>query len=89
MINLPKTFTLNNRKDGEYKLFHDTIADLNPNMKIEHISTLNSVPIDNRLNSAPADSKLKCTTEDLYELNRKQREINLKKYNDKKVKKFY
>lgn len=78
-----------NRKDGEYKLFHDTIADLNPNMKIEHISTLNSVPIDNRLNSAPADSQLKCTTEDLYELNRKQREINLKKYNDKKVKKFY
>ncbi len=78
-----------NRKDGEYKLFHDAIADLNPNMKIGHISTLNSVHIDKRFNFAPADSQLKCKTEDLYELNRKQREINLKKYNDKKVKKFY
>ena len=39
-----------NKKNGEYKLFHDAIADLNPNMTIKTQNTTDSSSIDNQIN---------------------------------------
>lgn len=38
-----------NKKDGEYKLFHDAIVDLNPNMTIKTQVTSDSSSIDNQI----------------------------------------